>query len=186
MIKTYWTNLDTRQRYVVGFGAAFVIFALVLAFVVFPLWDAKAKMKKSISVNSRKLEEMARMDAEFAVQEAQISRIKSVLASRGEDFALFSYLDRKAMAANVKGSIKQMNSMQGVKSASFEESLVDLKLEKLTIRQLADFLYQVESPDEMIRIKRITIDKMKESPEYISAQILIASYKPTASRPGGQ
>ncbi len=186
MISAYWTNLDTRQRYVVGFGAAFVLVAVVLAFVVFPLWDAKAKMKKSISGNSKKLEEMVRMDTEFAVQDAQISRIKRVLASRGGDFTLFSYLEKKAMSAGVKGSIKQMNSMQGTKSASFEESLIDLKLEKLTIKQLTDFLHQVESPDEMIRVKRITIDKMKESPEYISAQILIASYTPTVSRSGGQ
>ncbi|HLZ18357.1 MAG TPA: hypothetical protein VKO67_02020, partial [Smithellaceae bacterium] len=81
--------------------------------------------------------------------------------------------------------IKQMNSIPGVKSASFEESLVDMKLEKITIRQLSDFLYQVESPSEMIRIKRITISKMKESPEYISAQMLIASYSPSGPRPGG-
>ena len=29
-----------------------------------------------------------------------------------------------------------MNSMQGVKSPSFEETLIDLKLEKITIKQL--------------------------------------------------
>ena len=186
MIKAYWANLDTRQRYVVGFGAAFAIAVLLLAFVVFPLWDAKAKMQKSISGNSRKLEEMVKMDAEFVVQEAKISRIKRVLASRQGDFTLFAYLEKKAISAGVKGSIKQMNSIQGTKTASFEETLIDLKLEKLTIKQLTDFLYQVESPDEMIRIKRITIDKMKESPEYISVQILIASYTPAVSRPGGQ
>lgn len=85
----------------------------------------------------------------------------------------------------MKGSIRQMNSMQGTKSSSFEESLIDLKLDRLTIRQLVEFLYQVESPDEMIRIKRITIDKMKENPEYISVQILVASYTPVESSAGG-
>jgi len=186
MIRTYWTNLDTRQRYVVGFGAAFVMAVLVLVFIVFPLWDAKAKMKKSISINSGKLEQMVKLDDEFVVQEAKISRIKRVLASRQGDFTLFSYLEKKAISAGVKGSIKQMNSIQGTKTASFEETLIDLKLEKLTIKQLTDFLYQVESPDEMIRIKRIAIDKMKESPEYISVQILVASYTPAVSRSGGQ
>jgi hypothetical protein len=46
-------------------------------------------------------------------------------------------------------------------------------------------LYQIESPAEMIRIKRINIDKMKESPDYISAQLLIASYTPASGHPGG-
>jgi general secretion pathway protein M len=184
MIKTYWDSLDSRQRYIAGFGMAFVIVVLVWVFVVSPLWEAKAKMKKSISSNSRKLAEMVIMDEAFADQEAQIARIKTVLASR-HDFTLFSYLEKKALAARVKGSIRQMNSMQGTKSASFEESLIDMKLDRLTIRQLMEFLYQVESPDEMVKIKRITIDKMKESPEYISVQVLVASYTPAVSRTGG-
>ena len=71
-----------------------------------------------------------------------------------------------------------MNSLQGGKTAFFDETLIDLKLEKITVKQLEDFLYQVESPTELIRIKRLTITKMKESPEYISVQILVASYTP--------
>jgi len=185
MMKSYWDNLDIKQRRIAALGAAFVVVALLLEFAVFPLWDASARVQKSIAANTKILEEVKKLDADFAVQNAQIARIRQTLAMRRPDFTLFSYLERKAQAADVKGNIKQMNSVPGVKSASFEESLVDMKLEKITIKQLTDFLYQVESPYEMIRIKRITISKMKESPEYISAQLLIASYVPAGARPGG-
>ena len=53
-----------------------------------------------------------------------------------------------------------------------------MKLDKLTMKQLTDFLYLVESPEEMIRIRRISIVKMKESPEYISALIQVFTYQP--------
>jgi type II secretory pathway component PulM len=186
MIKSYWTNLDAKQRYIVGGGVAFVLIALLLEFAVFPMWDASAKMKKTIASNSKKLDEMTKLDAEFDIQDAKISQIKRAIASRRADFTLFSYLEKKAITAKVRGSIKQMNSIRGAQSASFEEMLIDLKLEKITIKQLTDFLYHVESPAEMIKIKRITINKMKESPEYISAQLLIASYAPASPRTGGQ
>lgn len=186
MMKAAWAKLDTKQRYMVCAGAVVVVVALVLTFAVFPMWDARTKMKKSIQSQSKKLEEMVKIDADFAAQDAQISRIKNAIASRRADFTLFSYLEKKAVLANVKGSIKQMSSMQGVKSPSFEETLIDLKLEKITTKQLTDFLYQVESPSEMIKIKRITVNKMKESPDYISAQLLIASYTPASPRSGGQ
>ena len=185
MIKAYFANLDTRQRYLIIFCAVALVIALVLAFAVFPMWDARAKIKKTTSSGLKKLEELVKIDADLTAQEAQISRIKQTLASRRADFTLFSYLEKKAVAVNVRGRIKQMSSVPGVKSPSFEETLIDLRLEKITIRQLTDFLYQVESPAEMIRIKRITIDKMKESPEYISAQLLIASYTPASPHPGG-
>jgi type II secretory pathway component PulM len=185
MIKSYWNNLDVKQRYIVAFGAAFVCVALLLEFAVIPLWDARAKMKKSIAANAKKYEEVIKLDAEFALQDAKIAQIKQTMASRPADFTLFSHLEKKAQAAQVKGSIRQMNSVPGLRSATFEEALVDMKLDKLTIKQLTDFLYQVESPSEMIKIKRITVGKMKESPEYVSAQLLVVSYTPVAPRPGG-
>ena len=185
MIKSYWEKLDTRQRYLAIFGVACVVLALVLKFAVFPLWDAKAKMKKSIAGSAGKQEELLRLDAEMGAQSAKIAQIKQALAMRRSDFTLFSYLEKKTQAANVKGSVRQMNSVPGQKSPAFEEALVDMKLDKLTVRQLTDFLQQVESPAEMIKIKRMTISKMKESPEYISVQLLVASYTPVATRPGG-
>ena len=186
MIKESWAKLDTKQRYLAIACAVAVLLALVLNFAVFPLWDATTKMKKTILTSSSKLAELVKIDAEFAVQDAKISRIKNAIASRRSDFTLFSYLEKKAVSANVKGAIKQMNSLQGARSASFEETLIDLKLEKITIKQLEDFLYQIESPAELIKIKRITINKMKESPDYISAQLLIASYTPASPDAGGQ
>jgi type II secretory pathway component PulM len=185
MIKAYWNHLEIRQKRTAAAGAVLLVMALLLEFVVFPLWDHRAKMRKSIAANTRILQEIKKLDADFAVQNAQISKIKQAMNMRRADFSLFSHLERKAQAAGVKGHLKQMNAVLGAKTTSFEESLVDLKLEKITIRQLADFLYQVESPSDMIRIKRITIVKMKESPDYISAQMLIASLSPSASSPGG-
>ena len=185
MMKDYWTKLDARQRYLAALCAAAVLVALLLELAVFPMWDARSKMKKSITTYSKKLEEVIKIESEFAVSDAKITRIKNTMASRRADFTLFAYLEKKAIAANVRSGIKQMNSMQGVKSPSFEETLIDLTLEKITIKQLTDFLYQIESPSEMIKIKRITVNKMKESPDYISAQLLIASYTPASLRSGG-
>lgn len=185
-VKAYWAKLDIKQRYIAAGGAALVLIILLLKFAVFPVWDARAKMKKAISTNSIKLEEMVKIDTEFAAQDAKISQIKRALSARSADFTLFSYLEKKAVAASVKGRITQMNSMQGAKSANFEETVIDLKLEKITIKQLTDFLYQIESPAEMIKIKRITVEKMKENPDYINVQVLIGSFTPASSRSGGQ
>jgi hypothetical protein len=61
-----------------------------------------------------------------------------------------------------------------------------MRLEKITTKQLTDFLYHVEAPAEMVRVKRITVSKMKENPEYLSAGLLIAAYLPVSGRSGGQ
>jgi len=55
-----------------------------------------------------------------------------------------------------------MNSSRGTQSGAFEESLIDMKLDKITVKQLTDFLYYAESPADLVRIKKISINKMKE------------------------
>ena len=170
-------KIRCKQRKLVAGAAILVLIALILEIAVFPFWEAKTKLTKAIQVNQKKLTEISQLDAEFALQEAAMARIKSALAARGADFTLFSYLEKKATQANVRGRIKQMNSSKGTQSVSLEESLIDMKLEKITIKQLTDFLYYAESPADLVRIKKITINKMKESPEYLNAQLQISSFQ---------
>ena len=185
MIKALWDKLDEKQRYLVAGAGALVVIALIMELAVFPFWDAKTKLSKSIQANQKKLNEMILLDAEFTAQEGAMAKIRSALSSRGTDFTLFAYLEKKATQASVRGRIKQMNSSKGIQTTSMEESLIDMKLEKITIKQLTDFLYYVESPADLVTVKRITINKMKESPEYLNAQLLISSFQTLNQRREG-
>ena len=186
MIKTFWEKLDAKQRKLVAGAAILVLIALILEIAVFPFWEAKAKLTKAIQVNQKKLNEMSKLDADFSSQEAALAKIKRSMSARGADFTLFAYLEKKATQANVRGRIKQMNSSKGIQSVSLEESLIDMKLEKITIKQLTDFLYFVESPADLVKIKKIAINKMKESPEYLSAQLQISSFQTLSQQQRGK
>ena len=108
--------------------------------------------------------------------------IGRVIGRRPPGFALLSYLEKRATDAGVKGNIRSMNLLPPVSTGAYEETTVEMKLDKLTMKQLTDFLYQAELPEEMIRIRRISIVKMKESPEYLSALIQVFTYQPLAPR----
>ena len=185
MMKAFWDKLDKKQRYIVAGVAAFVLIALIFELLISPLWDAKVKIRQTLLINQKKLDEIIRLDREFAGQEAKIAKIKKVMSNRTANFSLFSYLEKKATQTGLNGKIKYMNASRGAQTPAFEESLIDMKLDKMTIKQLTDFLYFAESPVDLIRIKRITINKMKESPEYLSVQLQIASMQALSSRPGG-
>jgi general secretion pathway protein M len=186
MIKTFWNKLDAKQRNLAMGAAGVVLIVLIMGIAVFPFLDAKEKLAKAIKINQKKLSEINQLSAEFTSLEAKTSAIRNTVSSRGAGFTLFSYLEKKATQANVRGRIKYMNSSKGTQSPSFEESLIDMKLEKITIKQLTDFLYYAESPADLVRIKKITINKMKESPEYLNAQLQISSFQPLNQQPRGR
>ena len=186
MMKAFWDKLDKKQRYYAAGVAIFVLAALILEFGLLPFWEAQGKIKQAVQTNQKKLGEIIRLDNEFALQEAKAAKVKRVMASRLADFSLFSYLEKKALQAAVKGNIKNMSSSRGTQTANFEESLIDIRLDKITIKQLTDFLYYAESPADLVRIKRVTVSKMKESPEYLSVQMELASFQMLNPRQGGQ
>jgi general secretion pathway protein M len=186
MISEFWTKLDQKQRYFLAGGAVFVIAALIFEFGISSFWEARGKTKQAVQINQKKLQEIVMLDAQFARQEAKIVEVKKMMALRPADFSLFAYLEKKAAQAGVKGHIKNMSSSHGTQRANYEESLLDVKLDKITMKQLTDFLYYAESPADLIKIKRITVSKMKESPEYLTAQLQLASFQILAKPAGGK
>jgi general secretion pathway protein M len=186
MIRELWSKLDKQQRRLVTGGAIFIFIVLILEFGIFPLREAQVKIRQAAQINQKKLNEMVVLDKEFIRQEVKTTRVKKALAARTADFSLFSYLEKKAQQAGVKGNIKNMSSSRGAQTANYEESLIDMRLDKITVKQLTDFLYYAESTADLIKIKRITVTKMRENPEYLSAQIQLALFQALSSHPGGR
>lgn len=186
MIREFWNRLEKKQRYYIAGAAIFVALALILEFGIFSLLDAKERIERSVQINQKKLSELVSLDHEFGKLQAKTAKVKRALAARTADYSLFSYVEKKAAQAGCQGNIKSMNSSRGAQAASYEESIVDIKLDKITIRQLTDFLYYAESATDLVRIKRISVSKMKGSPEYLTAQIQLASFQFSASHPAGR
>ncbi len=170
-------RLTKRQQLVVSLGAGVVFLLLLVQFLLLPYLEAKQSVQQAIRTNEKTLAEMTRLAQEYRVLKQQAEKIQQVLAKRTPDFTLFSYLDKVAGAAGIKPSVKYINAMKGSISGPYEEMPVEIRLERITLKQLTDFLYLLESPQEMIRIKNIAISKMKESPEYLATQIQVVTYQ---------
>ncbi len=170
-MNTYWNNLSKQQQYALSGGICAVFALLLIQFLVLPFLDAKKTVNQAIKNNEKILGEIMPLAAEYRGLKRQGERIQQVLARRIPEFTLFSYLERVAGEAGVKSNIKYINASRGSISGPYEELPVEIKLEKITLKQLTDFFYILESPQDLIRVKKIAVAKMKESPEYLTAQI---------------
>jgi general secretion pathway protein M len=158
-------------------GGGVVIVLLVLQFVILPFLASKRSAQQAINTNEKTLADMMLLAAEYQGLRIKAEKIQQVLARRPQDFNLFSHLEKMAGAAGIKSTIKSISAAKGTISGPYEEQPVEIRLEKVTLKQLTDFLYLIESPQDLIRIKTIAITKMKESPEYLATQILVVTYQ---------
>ncbi|MCX7950199.1 MAG: type II secretion system protein M [Treponemataceae bacterium] len=177
MIKTIWENMTRTQRLYTVIGGATLACLILFQFVLFPFFTEKSRLKDAIRTNERILKELVAMGTEYTAQKRRIDEFRAAIARRPADFSLFAFLDKKAQEGGLKAHIKAMNPTRGLPVEQFEETAVEMKLEKITLKQLANYLYLVEQPQDYIRVKKMVVTKTKEAPEYLNATLLVATYQ---------
>ena len=174
-MKDIWDKLPRNQRLALLTGAAALVLGLVVQFVFFPLYDVRERTVRAIAVNEKVLRQLGPMWVEYRVLKEGAQAVQQILARRPGDFTLFSYLEKKTGEAGVKPNVKYINPSRAPVSSGYEETSVDLKLEKITLKQLVNFLYMVESREDLIALRKITVAKVKEDPDYLNATIQVTT-----------
>ncbi|MCL5808150.1 MAG: hypothetical protein M1418_06340 [Deltaproteobacteria bacterium] len=180
-MRQFWDQLTTSQKRTVTAGLVFAGVVLLSQLIVVPYLDARQKVRSAIAASERALRDLAVMGREYGALRQRSEEIRRTSERRPPGFTLFSYLEKRAGDAAVKTNIRSLSPLMSAPTGAYEETAVEMKLDRLTMKQLTDFLYRVESPEEMIRVRRISVVKMKESPEYLSALIQVSTYQPLPS-----
>ena len=172
-------KLAKREKYLVyGTACAITIF-LLFEFLIFPVFEKKERFQRGIREKEIALKEILTLSADYQAYQNSTKVIKEILNNRKKGFTLFSYLEGAAGKAGVKDHIKYMkpNVSKGIGSNSYKESTVEIKLEGVTLKQLIGFLYRIESPENIISIKRISIKKNKQKTGYLDTIMQVLTFK---------
>ncbi len=180
-MKEIWLKLNRKQRITVIACAAAIILILAVQMVLMPFLNGREKMKRSIAASETTLKEMISLGAEYSYMRDNISAIRTAIGGRPADFTLFSFIEKKAGEAGVRGNMKSLQPSKPLQAGPMEEISADIRLEKVTLKQVVDFVKAAESPQQAVVLKKLVISKNSGNPEYLSAQIGISAYQMSAS-----
>jgi type II secretory pathway component PulM len=184
-MKKFWDNLGAREKLYILAGMGIAALILLVQFAILPFWEERERVAKAIDAQEKILKEMNAQLTEYRVLRRDMDTIQRAMASRPSDFTLYTFVERKAREAGVRPNVKAINPSRGMSAGTYEETMADVSLEKITLRQLVQFLYQADSPRDAVRIRKLTVRKSLESPEYLTATVQLATYQAaTAPRPG--
>lgn len=162
-------KLAKREKYLVTMAACALGLFLIFELLVFPFFEERDRLRRGIEAKKEALEEMAALRAEYQSYESSASGLEQRLDRRRREFTLFSFLDRAAGNADIKDQIKSMKPSASEGKGPYKESMVEMKLEMVTLKQLLDYLYRIELPEQVIQVKRISIKKNKKELGYLDA-----------------
>lgn len=157
--KTGFNKLEKREKRVVVAGVIFLICFVLFHFTVSPLLQARQQTQKALIQKKEDIKKIRQLQEEYRQLQNQAVNIQSRLQKRSPSFTLFSFIEERATKAKVKQQINSMTPSTSEGEGPLQESRVDLKLEKISLSQLVDFLQQIESTEDVVAIKRISIQE---------------------------
>ena len=169
-------QLAKREKYLIALAAVVIVFAVVIQFAVMPFFEKRERYKNNVTVKQENLQRMVALRQEYLLLQQDSDTLAQRLKSRPKNFTLFSFLEKAAGDAGVKNNIKSMKPSASTGKGPFKESLVEMKLERITLSQMVGYLKLIESPDNLVSIKRISIQSNKKETQFLDAILQVLTF----------
>lgn len=169
-------RINPRERRIVLLGGGIAAALLFYLLVVSPYMSAMELLDQRIARKTEELREVLGLQKEYSRLKQKTKILGDVIRST-PGFSLLSFLENLAAKNQIKTKIAYMKPLTAPGSEKFKESSVEMKLESLTLKELVDFLYQVERSAQPIRIKRLNIVKKKAN-AYLDVTLQASAFEP--------
>ena len=164
------SRLSQREKIIVAGGGLTLLIFLIVQFLIAPVFDRNSQMGRSVQAKTTMLAEMQRLKADHDGLKSVAKQSEARFARRDKGFTLFSFLDQLAGQARVKERVSYMRPTKTEqKNSTLKLSRVEMKLEAVTLEQLATFLHAVESSKNMVSVSKLSITRRDQKEGLLDA-----------------
>ncbi len=154
--------LSKRDKATLLIGGIVLLVFVFVQFVMFPLFDRRKRLARSIASREQEIVEMKAMQQKYGQLHEQSNSLEKQLGARAAGFSLFSFLEKMATQSKIKDHIAYMKPSSMIGEGTLRQIMVEMKLQAIGIQQLVDFLNHIESPKDIVTVKRISIQENKK------------------------
>ena len=177
-------RLTGRERMAVTAAGAGLLIFVVLQFMVFPLIDNRSRLNKRLVAREKAVAEMRLLRERHRELSEQSGSMAALLAQREEGFSLFAFLEKNADESEVKEHIAYMKPSESRGNEQFKQTLVEMKLQAVTLKKLVAFLEKTESPEHLVGIDKLTIQENTKEEATLDATLVMVSVDQAAGQTG--
>ncbi len=154
--------LTGKDRRALSIGGGLLLLFLLVQFALFPLLDRRKRLDRGIRAKQKGLVEMQEMQSRYSQLSRQSNTLEQRVSARDKGFGLFSFLEKMAAESQVKENIAYMKPSDAAGEGVLQQVMVEMKLKAVNLKQLVAFLERIESPKNIVEVKRISIQENKK------------------------
>ena len=174
----YFINikLANREKNLLISCGIFLLAVIVSQFLVMPWFAERDRLIAGIASREKDVQEMILMQRKLTAAKENTSGVAANLRLRPKKFALFSYLEKTADTNRVKKFITYMKPSASNSKGPLNESLVEMKLAGVGLESLINYLKEIESPENVVYLKRLSIQSSKKQEGTLDVVIQVLTY----------
>lgn len=169
-------SLNAREKWVLFGGVIFVLSFAIFQLAVVPFLEARNNQKNAISRKQQELIQIKDLQSEYLALKNEEGSIQARINQRGKGFTLFTFLDRQADKAQVKKQIQYMKPSTSEGDNELDETIVEMKLQQITLESLVNFLRLVESEENVVFLKRFSLQESGKEQGYFDSILQIVTF----------
>ncbi|RMF86667.1 MAG: hypothetical protein D6736_14580 [Nitrospinota bacterium] len=169
-------QLAPREKMMVIGGGIVILALLFYLFVLAPAMERMQVLDRLIQAAEQELQEMKMLQNTYRAQQQVLNDINARLSKRQKNFAIFSFLEDLARRSGLKNNIVYMKPSVTTPSEFYRESSVELKVEGVTLKQLIQYLYQIESSPHLLKIRRLHIKPRSSNRNLLDVTFQVSTF----------
>jgi Sec-independent protein translocase protein TatA len=169
-------GMSPREQTFALIGAAIVL-VLVVVLPVVVASSRISRLENDMAQGKRQFRDVIRAIESFNERKAELSKLQQTLAG-GFDSSLSTTIESIAEKNNMKDQIDSLKAKSASPSDLFEESSVDVRLKRVELKPLIDFLYAIENdPEKMLRVKTLSIKPRFDEKKQLDITLTVSTYR---------
>ncbi|MGC1455366.1 MAG: type II secretion system protein GspM [Nitrospirota bacterium] len=163
-------KLEQRDKKTLIIGGIAAAIILLYVFVVSPLTSDLARKRELLPKKERDLVEMRVLKDQYLEMQKRLQQAQAAAAKRGP---LLTEIENITKRANLASKMVSLKPQEGVQTEEFKESIVEIRLDSVTLYDIVNYLYQLEQ--DGLRIKKLNFKPRFDNPKVLNATILVSS-----------
>jgi len=136
-------------------------------------------LREQIEAQNLNLKELSRYEEQFQEQATALKILEREAKKLGADFSLLSSLEQLAQSSQIgRESIESISPKQLPPGEYFVETEATVQLVRVTLRQLVEYFYKIETSPNTLLLKEIRIKPRFDNPQFLNVTFKVSAYKP--------
>ena len=176
MLKERWQQFSPRDRIIVAAGGALAAAALVFLLIVDPLMATIDKLDRQARRKAKDSQELALVAQDYLLKQARMAKLEARMPSPPAQFSLLAFMEEATTTAQIRDRIAGMQPQAPIVVQGYQETIVDLRLDGVTLPQLLALLETIERAPYEVQVRHLQMKPKYDNPINLDATLKIVTY----------